>query len=223
MAEQCGNCGSEISVGGMLKGPNYRIPEARVMTINAVQQEQYSDLCDKCGSKLVKSTMTKLKQDLEGWSGFIRANVSFFPMMTVHHIPNARMLMKGMVTANVTVGTGIFSEMSQGLSDLFGVTNTSSGMALKVNTGEAAARTILVEKTLAIGGNCIIGVDVDYGTTTNNAATVNMQGTAVSVANLAEVLDGPEMERGRKLAEAFDRASAVRQMIGDYFSQNPYA
>ncbi|MBW6525259.1 YbjQ family protein [Sphingomonas sp. RHCKR7] len=41
---------------------------------------------------------------------------------------------------------------------------------------------------LASGANCILAVDIDYGTTGNNAATVNMQGTAVVIANLSAVL-----------------------------------
>lgn len=68
-------------------------------------------------------------------------------------------------------------------------------MALKVNSGEAAARSIVVNKAIALGANCIIGVDIDYGTTANNAATVTMQGTTVVIRTLVEVLSDDMFER----------------------------
>ena len=136
---------------------------------------------------------------------FIQTHITDFPMMTVDHLPGASTYwIKGMVTANVAVGTGIFSEASQGISDMFGATNTTSGMAKKVNSGEATARTMIANKALSMGANCVIGVDVDYGTTANNAATVNMQGTAVRIANLAEVFDGPELRKAKAFEQAYE-------------------
>lgn len=80
----------------------------------------------------------------------------------------------------------------------------NSGMALKVNSGEAAARTIVVNKAIALDANCIIGVDIDYGTTANKAATVTTQGTTVVIRNLAEVLSEDMFER----VSAFETALA---------------
>jgi hypothetical protein len=74
-----------------------------------------------------------------------------------------------------------------------------------VNSGEAAARSILANKAMNIGANCVFGVDIDYGTTANNAATINMQGTAICVANLAEILDVTELEKAEKIQQAYDQ------------------
>ena len=139
-------------------------------------------------------------------------------MMTITHMPpNAEYRIKAMVTANVSVGTGLFNELSQGFSDMFGVTNTSSGMAFKINSGEATARAILANKAMEIGANCIVGVDIDYGTTNNNAATVNMQGTAVSISNFNEILDIAEFEKAQKIVSTYQRASELsRALRGDF-------
>ncbi|MBW6525260.1 hypothetical protein KZ813_00220 [Sphingomonas sp. RHCKR7] len=72
---------------------------------------------------------------------YVEANITDFPMLTVSWLPaHAEVRIKNMVTANVTVGTGFFSEFSQGFSDFAGAVNTNSGMSYKVNKGEAAAR-----------------------------------------------------------------------------------
>jgi uncharacterized protein YbjQ (UPF0145 family) len=146
------------------------------------------------------------------------ANVVDFPMMTISQVlAGTDCRIKSMVTANVTVGTGLFSELSQGFSDMFGATNVASGMALKVNSGEATARSILVTKAVAMGANCIIGVDVDYGTTANNAATVNMQGTAVVIRNLDAILDTDVLERFGAFEAKLARAQEItRWLAGDF-------
>ncbi|WP_395396457.1 heavy metal-binding domain-containing protein (plasmid) [Novosphingobium sp. BL-8A] len=102
---------------------------------------------------------------------------------------------------------------------LLGATNTSTGMAFKVNSGESTARSILVTKAAAMGANCIIGVDVDYGTTANNAATVNMQGTAVTIRNLEAILDDDVMERFGKFEASLARAQEISRWLAGEFGE----
>lgn len=188
MAEQCVNCGAKITSGTLLSSPNHVLPPEQIRVVNFVEGSDYEGLCDKCGQQLFADALHKLSREFDEHKNYLDRSVPEFPMLTVGVLPGANeYLALGMVTANVAVGTGLFNEFSQGISDLFGAVNEQSGMALKVNKGEAAARSILVKKALGMGGNAIIGVDVDYGVTTNNAATVNMQGTAVAIANAASV------------------------------------
>jgi uncharacterized protein YbjQ (UPF0145 family) len=155
-----------------------------------------------------------VKSELEKCQNYLTDNIIDFPMMTIGHFPVSVIFkIHAMVTANVSVGTGIFNEMSQGLSDIFGMTNSASGMALKVNSGEATARAILAKKALSSGANCIIGVDVDYGMTANNAATVNMQGTAVYVENINEILSPQLFCNANKIAEKYTRANEIGRLL----------
>jgi uncharacterized protein YbjQ (UPF0145 family) len=190
MAELCPNCSEKITIGGVFGKPNDRLAAKTVAAINLVYATEYEGLCDRCGADMRDEAMHRLKTQMETLNKGIEQAMAAFPLLTVDVLPGANHYRAlGMVTGNVTVGTGLFNEFGQGISDMFGTINQQSGMALKVNKGEAAARAIIVQKAVALGANCIIGVDIDYGITTNNAATVNMQGTAVFVPDLAAVFN----------------------------------
>lgn len=89
-------------------------------------------------------------------------------------------------------------------------------MAFKVSKGEALVKAILVRKALDLGAICIIGTDIDYGTTTNNAATVNMQGAAVLVPDLAAILGGRAHEMTVWILWAWSRVQSLsRWLRGD--------
>lgn len=211
MSDKCGNCGEAITGAGVFKAGNPRFDEPTIKAVNHFQKASYSDLCQKCGKTTVDQTWALVSHERNKALQYVNANVTDFPMTTVGQLPgNSRYWIKGMVTGNVTVGTGIFSESSQNWSDMLGQTSTNSGMAKKVNSGEATARGLIVNKAISMGANCVIGVDVDYGTTANNAATVNMQGTAVRVENLAEVFDAPELERAQAIEQAYRTIASLR-------------
>lgn len=195
MSETCENCGAKITGPGMLSDGNPRYSQQALGRFNAATDQSLAELCRRCGPEVIAAARAELTAGLEKQRGILEANVQVFPMTTTPHLPaGARWLVRGLVTANVAVGTGIFNELSQGLTDLLGATTTASGMALKVNKGEAAAREILYRKALAMDANFVIGVDLDYGTTVNNAATVNMQGTAIWIENLDAVLAPAQIE-----------------------------
>lgn len=188
MAEQCINCGAKISDGGLLSSGNSYLSEKILRLVNLVEATEYQALCEKCGEQLRIEAQHKLNREMEERKAYLERTAPEFPMLTVGVLPGANEYRAlGLVTANVSVGTGLFNEFSQGLSDLFGAVNEQTGMAFKVNKGEAAARGILVKKALGMGANAIIGVDIDYGVTNNNAATVNMQGTAVLIPDPAAI------------------------------------
>ena len=214
MSDNCAFCSEEITNGGILKNPNLRLNETSVKVINFVHGTEYTELCQKCGNALAVETGGALKAERADCAAYVKENIVDFPMMTISHIPaNVKYRVKSMITANVTVGTGLFSEMSQSISDTFGQTSTTSGMALKVNSGEMTARTILVRKALEMKANCIVGVDIDYGTTNNNAATINMQGTAIVIENLDEILAGDSAKKAVDLEAKFRRMNEISRWL----------
>lgn len=173
---------------------------------------EYPELCVKCGDTPKHDAFKKIDTELKEKTAFIGEHVVDFPMFTTAHLPRAAdYRLKAMITANITVGTGFFSEFSQGFSDLTGAVNATTGMSYKVNKGEASARSILVSKAIALGANCIIGVDIDNGTTGNNAATINMQGTAAVVSNMEVVLHETELAKANDLHDAYVRIEQLNQ------------
>ena len=212
MSDDCANCGATITQGSTFKAPNERKSEKTVAFVNFISGAEYAELCGKCGVMPISQAKNVVDQELREKVQYVQDRVTDFPMVTMSWLPsNADVKLKNMVTANVTVGTGFFSEFSQGFSDFTGATNVNSGMSHKVNKGEAAARSILVTKALSLQANCILGVDIDYGTTGNNAATVNMQGTAAFIANLDAVLHADDFARAQSLIEAYDRIAELRR------------
>lgn len=218
MTDTCGNCGAEITQGGIFKAANERYGSRQTAILNFVTGSEYTEICESCGKEASTAAVRSLRDGLEESQKYIKENIIDFPMMTITQLPPlAKCRIQSMVTANVTVGTGFFSELSQGFSDFFGVTNVASGMALKVNSGEAKAREIIVAKAIALGANCVVAVDVDYGTTANNAATVNMQGTAVAIENLDEILDASAFEKYAQIQANIDHMKEMaRWLEGDY-------
>jgi uncharacterized protein YbjQ (UPF0145 family) len=217
MSETCAHCGSKISQAGIFSNANLRVSDEDLRMVNFVNGSDHAELCDNCGGELREGARARLSGEREQLKTDIEARLSFFPTLTVGVLPQGNAYRAiGLVTANVTVGTGLFNEISQGVSDMFGAVNQSTGMAFKVNKGEAIAKAILVRKALELGANCIIGTDIDYGTTTNNAATVNMQGTAVLVPDLAAILGGRAHEMTVWILWAWSRVQSLsRWLRGD--------
>jgi uncharacterized protein YbjQ (UPF0145 family) len=212
MPEECLNCSQKISDGGFLSAPNRPLSFEAVKLANFVQDAHYEALCEACGRDINLAVQQKLATEAGERNGYLQRTAPEFPMLTVGVLPGSNEYCAlGMVTANVAVGTGLFNEFSQGLSDLFGAVNEQSGMAFKVNKGEAAARSILVRKALAMGANAIIGVDIDYGVTNNNAATVNIQGTAVIVPDLATLFGEKTAKVADWITWTWDRAQKLRR------------
>jgi len=217
MADACSNCGEKITDGGFLSGPNPRLSDGSLRIINFVNGTEAEEMCNKCGSGASANAAYAIDNERDRIKSGLRKVALDFPMMTIGALPgSADFRVLGMVTANVTVGTGLFNEFSQGFSDFVGAVNTQSGMASKVNKGEAAARQLLVQRAMQLGANSIIGVDVDYGVTNNNAATVNMQGTAVRIANLSAVLGEEACKAAEWLGWAWGRLNKLdRWALGD--------
>lgn len=182
--------------------------------MNFVHGTDYEAMCAKCGKGMQSEAFSTLELEAESLKKLLAATAPDFPMMTIGVLPGqAAFRILGMVTANVAVGTGLFNEFSQGFSDFFGTVNMQSGMAGKVNKGEAAARSILAHKAIQMGANCIIGVDVDYGVTNNNAATVNMQGTAVHVQDIGAVLSAAGCAASEKISAGWGRLRDVQRWL----------
>jgi uncharacterized protein YbjQ (UPF0145 family) len=212
MSDRCANCDKAITQSTTFRDPNERVKPFTVTWVNFINKTDFSEMCNSCADGPIARAYETIDKELSDLRESIEGRISDFPMFTGSWLPqHADLKLKNLITANVTVGTGIFSEFSQGFSDFFGAVNVSTGMSFKVNKGESAARAILVTKALSLGGNCVLGVDIDYGTTSNNAATINMQGTAAVIENLDSILHADELARAQELMQDFERAAELRR------------
>lgn len=83
------------------------------------------------------------------------------------------------ISTSVVLGTGIFSSFSASMADL---TGTRSGMYEdKLEAGRRKALAELKQRAQMLGGNAIIGIDIDYTTFGSDVLGVIANGTAVKV------------------------------------------
>ncbi len=212
MSDNCQNCGAQITSGSTFRAANERKSADTVAFVNFINHADYVELCDKCGTTPLAEATYDVEREIADQTRLAHERVIDFPMFTTSWLPaTAEIRLKTMITANVTVGTGFFSEFSQGFSDFTGAVNVNTGMSYKVNKGEATARSILVTKAMSINANCVIGVDIDYGTTGNNAATINMQGTAAVISNLDAILHPEELAKMQALQNIHARIIQLRR------------
>lgn len=85
----------------------------------------------------------------------------------------------GHESAQVVLGTGIFSSFNASLSDILG--KRSSLYEEKLALAERSAKERLIEEAQRRGGNAIIGIDVDYTTFTNDVIGIIVGGTIVKI------------------------------------------
>lgn len=85
----------------------------------------------------------------------------------------------GHESAQVVLGTGIFSSLDVSLSDFLG--SRSNSYENKLASAEKEAKEILIEKARNLGGNAIIGIDVDYTTFTKDVIGIIVGGTIVKI------------------------------------------
>lgn len=86
---------------------------------------------------------------------------------------------KGIISGDIVLGTGFFSETSAAFADFFGI--SSNLFSRKMKQAKAIAENEMINNALAVGANAVIGIDVDYQTIGNNMIAVSMNGTAVVV------------------------------------------
>lgn len=88
---------------------------------------------------------------------------------------------KGLVTGEVIVGANIVKDIFAGFTDVFGGRSGMYEGELK-KAREMAIQEIM-QNTTALGGNAIVGVDLDYETLGTNGGMlmVNISGTAVVI------------------------------------------
>jgi len=83
------------------------------------------------------------------------------------------------ISGNVVLGTGLFSEFFASIDDVLGTTSTP--FENKMEKAKETAINKLVLKSATIGGNALIGVDFDFFTLNNNMIAVSANGTSVVI------------------------------------------
>lgn len=85
----------------------------------------------------------------------------------------------GVISHEVVLGTGFFSELNAIVADSFGT--TSSGYSGKLSKAKRMALDKVKQSAFNIGANALIGVDFDINTIGNNMVIASVDATAVLI------------------------------------------
>lgn len=85
----------------------------------------------------------------------------------------------GIKSGEIVIGTGVFSEFSASISDMFGI--ASNTLAGKLTQAKNAALNVLIDNCIMSDANAVIGVDIDIMTIGQNMIVACANGTAVKI------------------------------------------
>lgn len=88
----------------------------------------------------------------------------------------------GIESVEIIPGTGVLSEFSTGILDFLAA--RSKGFESKLQKAKAEALSMLKFLAAEMGGNAIIGIDLDYAEFSGNRVAVIVNGTIVKVEKL---------------------------------------
>ena len=85
----------------------------------------------------------------------------------------------GVVSGQVVIGTGFFSSFNASMADLTG--GEADRYTEKINLAHEVAQKRAIYKSIALGGNALIGVDVEHSAFSSDMIAVIVTGTSVKV------------------------------------------
>ncbi len=130
------------------------------------------NLCDTCAEAERAKALLKAEE--------VRKAAEKVILTTTHSIEgHAIEEYLGIESVEYVIGTGVFSEISGGISDFFGARSRGFEKKLQVAKNQAmlALKILAVEK----GANAVVGVDLDYTEFSGNRVGLILNGTLVKV------------------------------------------
>jgi uncharacterized protein YbjQ (UPF0145 family) len=207
----CPGCGKRLSDKVIM------MPSEMIEIIKLYNPQPSYSICTRCGRDILNSAAAKI--DVASSAKQVEALRKSVPIVSIQSPLNWEYDVVGIVTAQSVVGTGAIAEFTASIADFFG--KNSPAFVHKIVQGEDSGFSQLVNKTIEMGGNAIVAVDIDYAElgSLKGMIMVCMTGTAVTVKN-TDVF-GPE----RKLAiESLQKAMTEHQtnsrMIDAYWKHN---
>jgi len=190
--EVCPNCQAKIS--SSIFNENVIVLEGYTKLINRFTENRASAHCQKCVSDILEEAKSKyfvlckeLNEKLVAKTSKLKELLQFIPIVTLQMPQDWKYKSLEIVSAQTVSGTGIISEIASDWTDFFG--RDSGFYNEKLKGGEEKCKNILRAQTIKLGGNAILGADIDYSEAggTKGMLMVCMAGTAVKITNLADL------------------------------------
>jgi len=149
--------------------------------INSYHSTKSEAYCSNCAPGLITQYKEDNNNKIETLNNSIIDEISIIPIITLHNPNKWDYDILEMISAQSISGTGFLTELTSSWSDLTG--GQSSSMASKISNGEDICKAKLRYQCVLLGGNAIIGTDIDYAEVggAKGMLMVCMAGTAVKV------------------------------------------
>ena len=154
----CPHCKTKLK-SGLLSSVTL-LNDDKIDIINEYSDDQFDAYCTKCGNELYSICSKLLIEEKQKLTLEIYDLMDSIPVISIHTPYNWEYEILEMVTGQSTTGTGVISEFTSSFTDLFGVQSKHYNQKLKY--GENMCFAQLRKQTLDLGGNAVIGTDIDY-------------------------------------------------------------
>jgi len=224
----CPNCEKKLLPNSVFN-ENRPLTKKEVDFVNRFLQLNSLGFCIKCNEenkylskargqflifkKDLKESLRMLSQELSELSRQI-------PIVSLHSPQDWKYKTIEIVSAQVVSGTGIIAEITSNWTDFLGL---ESGMYnKKIKDAEERCKSILRIQTINLGGNAILGTDIDYSEAGGGKGMlmVCMAGTAVNITNLNELeYDSSALGKLSELLSSINEKVALQiELENDYSS-----
>lgn len=183
----CPNCNTKL--GGIMK--SYSMYNTRTTElINTVLERNDKAHCTKCSAELIQKVKSFAESNRENYTKSLNEILNDIPVVSIHNPPKWEFEVIGIVTGQSTTGTGIVSEFLSSWTDLVGAQSKTYNN--KLRDGENLCLYQIRTKAINLGGNAVVGTDVDYSEVggVKGMLMVCMTGTAIKITNLESIKPG---------------------------------
>lgn len=152
----------------------------------ALTQEMLDvNMCWECGKILDESlvdseTLTQIEEQVGEINPFNRTDVKEHKLTTGYNFENYSIVKyNGVISGETVIGTGFIADFKAGISDFFGV--ESKVYSDKLKEAKRTALYDIINESIKLGGNAIIGITYSYVTFSGNMIGISVNGTSVNI------------------------------------------
>jgi len=134
--------------------------------------------CEKCSDEMAADEQLRVKHFMQLGQKVV---VTTTPGIDGHKVIEYL----GIESVEFVIGTGLFSEITTDIQDIFGA--RSSAFEKKLSTAKKQAMAMLKFRAAEKGANAVVAIDIDYTEFTGNRIALIINGTLVSVVPVEAV------------------------------------
>jgi uncharacterized protein YbjQ (UPF0145 family) len=177
--KHCPNCQKKVD---SLLTSRIILSDSLITLINSFNFPNSEAYCDDCGLPLITKKKLEVEATKVALIAEIEGIISLIPIVTIQNPLKWEYKVLELISAQSISGTGFLSELSASWADFTG--GQSAALADKVSSGEDICKNKLRFICALMGGNAIIGTDIDYSEVGGGKGMlmVCMAGTAINVA-----------------------------------------